>query len=203
MFDFNLDELVIASSNKDKFTEIQDLLNPIKCISQDIYNIPSVAETGETFIENALIKARHTAAIVNKPVLADDSGLVVCALDGKPGVHSARFAGEDATSKDNIKLLLDKMSEIPFAQRQAYFYCVLILLRASNDPAPIIATGKLSGFISQEIKGNKGFGYDPVFFLPQYHCNVAELPLQIKNQISHRAIALNKLLTKIKKHDEY
>lgn len=195
----NLKEVILASNNKNKLLELEAILAPIKCISQQDCNIHEVEETGLTFIENAIIKARHASKISNKPALADDSGLVVEALDGRPGIYSARFAGINATDEDNINLLLKEMINIPFTQRKAYFYTVIVLIEHELDPTPIIATGKLSGFISIKAKGTHGFGYDPVFYLPEYDCNVAELTADIKNKISHRAQALTKLREQLKK----
>lgn len=191
-----IQEIVLASGNAHKLLELKSLLSPmrIKCISQTDLNIKDAEETGLTFIENAIIKARHASKIANKPALADDSGLVVQALNGNPGIYSARFSGVDASCEENINLLLQKMQDIPFDKRQAYFYTAIVLITHERDPAPIVATGKLSGFISTERKGTNGFGYDSVFYLTNKEYTLAQLPSETKNKISHRAQALNKLM---------
>jgi XTP/dITP diphosphohydrolase len=143
--------------------------------------------------ENAILKARHACRLTQKPALADDSGLVVSALHGQPGIYSARFAGEQASDADNIELLLQKIQMIPEHERHAYFYCAIALVRAEDDPAPLIATGHCHGLIQPTCAGDKGFGYDPIFYLPEHHCTMAQLSLEIKNRISHRAMALQQL----------
>ncbi len=186
-------QLIIASSNPGKLREIRAILSDIECIAQNTLGIDDAEETGLSFIENAIIKARHASRIANKPALADDSGLVVAALQGMPGIYSARFAGALATDKENISLLLSKLENIPPINRSAYFYCVMALVQHANDPTPIIVTGKLPGSIVLEPKGHNGFGYDPVFYLAEHNCTLAQLPAQIKNTISHRAQALSLL----------
>ncbi|RUQ84448.1 RdgB/HAM1 family non-canonical purine NTP pyrophosphatase [Legionella septentrionalis] len=190
-------ELILATGNAGKIAELQSLLAPIHCITQQSLGIDDAEETGLSFIENAILKARHAAAESHKPALADDSGLVVPILDGQPGIYSARFAGPHAGSEDNIALLLEKLQGIPEKQRGAYFYCAIALVKHAKDPTPLIATGKFFGFITLEPKGRQGFGYDPVFYVPQYQCTVAELPAKIKNEISHRALALRSLLANL------
>lgn len=186
-------ELIIATSNPGKFAEFQTLLAPIHCIAPSHIGIDSVEETGLSFIENAIIKARHACRLTQKPALADDSGIVVAALDGAPGIYSARFAGQNATNEDNIELLLERLSNIPSKDRKAYFYCALALVRYENDPTPIIATGQLNGTINNEPRGEQGFGYDPIMYITKYKRTVAELPAEVKNTISHRAHALKHL----------
>lgn len=188
-------ELIIATTNQGKLRELQALLAPIKCLSQKDLQITEVEETGASFIENALIKARHASLIGQMPALADDSGLVVEALNGEPGIFSARFAGPKASDADNIHLLLEKMKDFPFEARKAYFYCAIVLVKHAKDPTPIVCTGKLSGHISVSQEGEKGFGYDPVFYVDSYQTTLANLDLEIKNQISHRAKALKMLKT--------
>lgn len=188
-----INEIVLASDNPGKLQELQELLSPIICISQNTLGIVSAEETGLSFIENALIKARHASKLSNKPALSDDSGLVVPVLNGQPGIYSARFAGSHATSIDNMALLLKKMVAIPDADRYAYFYCAIVLVKSYDDPTPFVATGECHGFINKAQSGSRGFGYDPVFYLPEYQRTFAELPTDIKNTISHRAIALNKI----------
>ncbi len=186
-------ELILATSNPGKVAELQAILSPILCIPQQALAIEDAAETGLSFIENAIIKARHASRMGNKPALADDSGLVVDALNGQPGIYSARFAGIGATNQDNIDLLLQRLIEVPDGQRLAYFYCAIALVQHADDPIPFIATGKLAGSITRQEQGGYGFGYDPVFYLEEYQCTAAQLPAEIKNKISHRAIALTQL----------
>lgn len=185
--------LILATSNKGKIAELQAMLPAFHCISQTSLGITDADETGLSFIENAIIKARHASRLANQPALADDSGLVVNALNGAPGIYSARFAGPSADAHDNINLLLSRLDGIPDEQRSAYFYCAIALVQHADDPTPIIATGKFSGNIMRECRGKHGFGYDPVFYLPDYQCTMAELPSEIKNKISHRALALKQL----------
>ena len=163
------------------------------CISQQAFDIPDADETGLSFVENSLIKARHASLLSKKPALADDSGLVVPMLNGEPGIYSARFAGASAIAKDNIDLLLMRLSDVPKAQRGAYFYCAISYVEHANDPTPLIATGKFSGEISLEPCGEHGFGYDPIFYVPSYDCTLAQLSADIKNKISHRALALQQM----------
>lgn len=186
-------ELILASSNKGKLQELNTLLHPIVCISQSELEILDADETGLSFIENALIKARHASLHAKKAALADDSGLVVPALNGAPGIYSARYAGNKASDSDNIELLLNRMSHLEKDQRKAYFYCAIALVEHANDPTPLIATGLLQGYIINERKGNQGFGYDPIFFIEETQCTAAELSATIKNKISHRAQALSQL----------
>lgn len=190
-----MNELILATSNAGKIKELAAILAPIHCIAQSDLGIESVDETGLSFIENALLKARFASHRANKPALADDSGLVVPALNGEPGIYSARFAGLNVTDTDNIQLLLHKMKSLVGEQREAYFYCAITLVRFANDPTPLVATGVFKGFITQTLQGEGGFGYDPVFYVPQFECTAAELPSTIKNQISHRAKALEQLRT--------
>jgi XTP/dITP diphosphohydrolase len=190
-----MNELILATSNAGKIKELAQLLAPIHCIAQTTLSISSAEETGLSFIENAIIKARHASLLTNKPALADDSGLVVPALDGEPGIYSARYAGADASDKDNIDLLLKKMAHLAQNQRSAYFYCALALVRHAKDPTPIVSTGIFHGVINQHPSGNEGFGYDPIFYVPEHQCTAAQLNATVKNTISHRAQALNQLHT--------
>lgn len=188
-----MQSLILATSNSGKIQEFRHLLAPIHCIPQEELHVTSVPETKITFIENALLKARHASASGKAPALADDSGLVVPALGGEPGIYSARYAGETATSQDNNALLLEKLKAIPRNQWQAYFYCVLVLVLHPQDPTPMIAYGKIEGLITDTPLGGHGFGYDPIFYLPNYRCTMAELAIENKNTISHRAHALQQL----------
>lgn len=186
-------KIVLATGNAGKIAELKTLLTAYECLPQSAYDIGSIDETGLSFVENALLKARHASRLSGLPALADDSGLVVEALNGAPGIYSSRFAGETATDADNIALLLDKLSHIPANQRQAFFYCALVIVRHAADPMPIIACGSIEGVIAQTPSGQHGFGYDPVFYLPAYQCTMAECPASLKNTISHRAQALSQL----------
>lgn len=188
-----MNEIILATSNAGKIRELSALLAPLTCISQASLGITDAIENGLCFVENALIKARHASRIANRPALADDSGLVVPILDGAPGIYSSRFAGEKATDDANIALLLEKLKQTPDNQRQAFFYCAIVLVQHPNDPTPIIACGKLEGEISRAAVGEQGFGYDPVFYLTSQQCTMAQLPAKIKNTISHRAQALFQL----------
>ena len=190
-------EIILATGNQGKIKELQGLLSPLKCTPQKKYDISEADETGLTFIENALIKARHASSIAQMPALADDSGLVVLALEGRPGIYSSRFAGPDASDQDNIDKLLTELKDTPEYLRQAYFYCTMVLIEHPKDPTPIIATGKIEGVISTHATGEHGFGYDPVFFLPNHQKTMADLEDHVKNKISHRAIAMKSLLAQL------
>ncbi|HDO7804381.1 TPA: RdgB/HAM1 family non-canonical purine NTP pyrophosphatase [Legionella pneumophila] len=186
-------EIILATSNPGKIKELEQLLAPTICIPQADLGIFDAEETGLSFIENAILKARHASSLANKPALADDSGLVVPSLNGEPGIYSARYAGRKANDEDNIQQLLSKMADLSQEQRQAYFFCAIALMQHAKDPTPLIATGVFHGVISMKPSGTNGFGYDPVFYLNEYQCTAAELPAKIKNRISHRAKALNQL----------
>lgn len=186
-------ELVLATNNPGKIKELEHLLDPIHCIPQIHLNISPAEETGLSFIENAILKARHAANLSQKPALADDSGLIVPALHGQPGIYSSRFSGANATDSTNIHKLLKLLEDTPDEQRGACFYCVIAVVRYENDPAPLIATGQVKGFITRKLTGEEGFGYDSVFYIPTLESTAAQLPLRIKNQISHRAKALKKI----------
>lgn len=196
-----MNELILATSNKGKIKELNAILAPIVCISQADLGVEDAEETGLSFIENALIKARHACRVTQKPALADDSGLVVPALNGAPGIYSARYAGQQANDSNNIELLLRNMEHLADEQRQAYFYCAIALVQHAQDPTPIIATGIFHGRIIRERRGEQGFGYDPIFFVEQQQCTAAELSASIKNTISHRAQALQHLQQLIARHE--
>jgi XTP/dITP diphosphohydrolase len=184
---------VLASDNEHKLREIRDVLPAnVQLMKQSDFDIESAAETGLTFIENALLKARHATAASGLPAIADDSGLEVDALSGQPGIYSSRFAGEHASDSENVQKLLTEM--VGCEARSARFRCVIVMLRHEFDPAPVIAQGSLEGEILSEIRGSAGFGYDPIFFLPDRNKTVAELSLSAKNRISHRAQALQLLI---------
>lgn len=188
-----MDEIILATGNAGKVAELQAMLAPVRCIPQKSLGIKDVPETGISFIENALIKARHASSEAQKPALADDSGLVVPALEGAPGIFSARFAGPDATDAQNIALLLNRMHLLEGNARAAFFYCAIVIVRHAKDPTPLVATGVLHGVIADAPRGSQGFGYDPVFIVPGHHLTAAELAPGVKNTISHRARALLEL----------
>lgn len=191
-----MNEMILATGNKGKIAELEAILSPIQCIPQSSLSISDAEETGLSFIENAIIKARHASRMGNRPALADDSGLVVPALNGEPGIYSARYSGTDANDAQNIDLLLSRLKDYQGEKRQAFFYCAIALVRFADDPTPLIATGQLWGEIALTRKGNHGFGYDPVFYLKEQGCTLAELSSSIKNTISHRAKALQMLKEK-------
>lgn len=189
--------VVLASSNQGKCKEFAELLKglSIDLIPQSAFKVQDAQETGLTFIENALIKARHAAQETGLPALADDSGLVVDALNGEPGIYSARYAGEEANAKNNIEKLLQAMQGVK--HRQAAFHCVLAFMRHAKDPTPIICHGKWQGLILDQARGVQGFGYDPIFYLPSEQKSVAELDSSLKNRLSHRAMAFNQLMKQL------
>lgn len=194
-----MQKIVLATNNIDKIREFTHLFKdlPVTIISQTEFKIKEPDETGATFVENAIIKARNACKFSGLPALADDSGLTVDALNGAPGIFSARFAGSNVTyqqnSAKNIEKVLTLMQDIPQEKRTARFHCVLVLLKHADDPAPIIAHGIWEGSILFAPKGTNGFGYDPILFVPTHNCSAAELLPEIKNQISHRAQACKKL----------
>ncbi|MCH9757022.1 MAG: RdgB/HAM1 family non-canonical purine NTP pyrophosphatase [Gammaproteobacteria bacterium] len=187
--------IILATSNAGKIKEFRALLSPRECIPQKELNISDADETGSTFIENALLKARHASHISNMPAMADDSGLVIPALKGKPGIYSSRFAGVHATDGDNIKRVLHLLEDVSQQDTgiEAFFYSAVVLIQHADDPTPLFGTGILKGQIVSTPKGTHGFGYDPIFYLPDQECTLAELPLDIKNTFSHRARALQAL----------
>lgn len=193
-----MNSIVIATHNVDKLHELQVLLkdNPFK-IEAPPDDLPEVEETGLTFVENALLKARSTSAFTGKPALGDDSGLVVPYLHGAPGIYSARYAGTPTDFSRNIAKLLDELKNAADNQRQAFFYCCLVLLRHADDPLPIIAEGIWHGEIMQKPAGIHGFGYDPVFLVPNKKCSAAELLPEVKNSMSHRSLAIHQLREKL------
>ena len=195
-----LEKLVLASGNAGKLKELAHMLKPLdtEVVSQQAFNVPEVDETGLTFVENALLKARAAARISKLPALGDDSGLVVDALDGQPGIYSARFAGDKASDADNNALLLEKLSGLPAERRGASFYCCLVMLRHANDPAPLIVTGTWYGHILEAPRGQQGFGYDPLFHDAQLGATAAELSMAEKARVSHRGQALTKLIEALK-----
>jgi XTP/dITP diphosphohydrolase len=194
--------LTIATHNRNKFKEIADILSPIECQDCSHLQMAQVEETGLSFIENALIKARNFSKLANIPCIGDDSGLVVPALGGRPGIYSARFSGLNATDEKNRLHLLACMKNIPNDARHAYFYCAVVYVQHSQDPTPIIALGQWHGAILHEERGEHGFGYDSVFFVPSHQCSAGELSPQEKNRISHRAQALSSLKKQLRLADD-
>jgi len=191
-----MSQIVLATGNQGKVKELAAMLAPLNLnvVAQSEFNVPDVPETGTTFVENAIIKARHAAKLTGKPAIADDSGLEVQALGGAPGIYSARFSGEDATDQSNIDKLLVSLANVGSEQRKARFVCVLVYMRHENDPTPIICQGFWEGEITQQQEGREGFGYDPVFFVPSEQCTSAQLEKSVKNRLSHRAQALKALI---------
>ncbi|UCV22590.1 RdgB/HAM1 family non-canonical purine NTP pyrophosphatase [Ferribacterium limneticum] len=190
-------KLVLASNNAKKMKELNALLAPLgfEVIPQGQLGIPEAEEPHCTFVENALAKARHAAEASGLPALADDSGLCVAALGGAPGVYSARYAGEPKSdARNNEKLLADLASQ---SDRRAHFACVLVLVRSADDPQPIIAEGEWHGTILDAQRGADGFGYDPLFYIPTHCQTAAELDGAIKNQLSHRGQAMQKLISRL------
>jgi XTP/dITP diphosphohydrolase len=183
---------VVATSNRAKLEELRALLegSGIVLRSQTDFGIEGPEETAPTFVENALLKARHAARAAGLPTLAEDSGLCVAALGGAPGVRSARFAGAHCSSTDNVQRLLSLLETVPEERREAEFRCVVVAIRGPLDPAPLIASGSWRGRIAQAPRGAGGFGYDPVFVDPTLAATAAELPFATKNRVSHRARAV-------------
>ncbi|PSW07810.1 non-canonical purine NTP pyrophosphatase [Photobacterium rosenbergii] len=195
-----MSKLVLATGNQGKVKEMASLLADFgfDVVAQSDYNVSSVAETGTTFIENAIIKARHAAKETGLPAIADDSGLEVDYLKGAPGIYSARFAGIDASDEENLQKLLKEMEGVADEQRTARFHCVLVMMRHENDPTPLVCHGSWEGKILTETHGENGFGYDPIFWVPEDQCSSAELEPTRKKQLSHRGKALAKLFAALK-----
>jgi XTP/dITP diphosphohydrolase len=196
-------QLVLASGNPGKLRELSAILDELgyQLHAQSEFGVDEVAETGTTFVENAIIKARHAATITGLPALADDSGIEVDALDGAPGVYSARFAGANADDAANNALLVDKLRNVPPAERRARYRAVIVLMRYAADPSPLICEGSWEGMIQLDPAGDGGFGYDPYFFLPDLGCTSAQLSASEKNRLSHRGAALQELKRKLKEQD--
>jgi XTP/dITP diphosphohydrolase len=185
-------QIVLASSNPGKVREINQMLEGLHLtvVPQSDFKVPDADETGLTFIENALLKARNATRRTGLPAIADDSGLEVDYLNGAPGIFSARYAGKGASDEQNLKKLLDELEGIPEAERSARFQCLMVYLRHEFDPTPVICQGTWEGRILFEPRGTNGFGYDPIFFVPTHNCSSAELPPEVKNKLSHRGQAL-------------
>lgn len=190
--------IVIASSNPGKIRELQSLFGGHYLLRpQSDFGIESASEGGKSFIENAILKARHAAHHAKLPAIADDSGLEVDALQGRPGVFSARYAGIDATDAENVEKLLKELQDVPLSERAARFHCAIVFMRFADDPVPLIGEGTWHGYIQLQPSGENGFGYDPVFHVVTRQCSAAELDPNVKNQLSHRGQALKNLSAKL------
>lgn len=196
-------DLVLASANQGKIQELQQMLGGlgIKIIPQQTLNIDDVEETGGSFVENAILKARNACEASGLPAIADDSGLEVDFLKGAPGIYSARFAGPMATDQNNIDKLLEQLQDVPLSDRSARYQSVIVLMRHATDPTPIICQGSWEGHIGLEMKGNSGFGYDPIFVVNELDCHAAELDKTTKNRISHRGKAIAHLLQQLRQNN--
>ena len=195
-----LSKLVIASANAGKIRELQSSLKEldITVIPQEELNIPDIEETGLSFVENSILKARNASALSGLPAIADDSGLEVDFLRGAPGIYSARFSGENATDALNREKLLSLLADVPASQRSARYQTVIVFMRHSKDPTPIICQGTWEGQISTEERGSNGFGYDSIFFLPDRNCHAAELDDNTKQKLSHRGKAMSAFLQQLR-----
>jgi len=190
------ERIVLASNNAGKVREINQILvsQAIQVVPQREFDIPDADETGLTFVENAIIKARQAARLSGLPAIADDSGIEVDALKGAPGIYSARYAGPGCSDQDNNRKLLEQLEGVPEAERSARFQCLMVYMRHAEDPTPIICQGTWEGVILTEPRGDNGFGYDPLFWVPDHDCSSAELSAEEKNRLSHRGQALRKML---------
>ncbi len=190
-------KIVLASNNPGKVREINQMLTgfDMQVLPQSEFNIEEVEETGLSFVENAILKARNAAKHSGQPAIADDSGLEVDALKGAPGIYSARFAGVGASDEQNLQKLLNDLEDVPEAERSARFQCLMVYMRHETDPTPMIFQGTWEGIITFEAQGENGFGYDPIFYIPTHNCTSAELDSETKNQLSHRGQALKALVS--------
>lgn len=194
-----LQRLILASGNHGKIREFTEILRPLglRPVPQGELGIDACAETGLSFVENAIQKARHASSCSGLPAVADDSGIEVDALQGRPGIYSARYAGTGASDQENNALLLRELAGLPLPRRTARYRCVIVLVRHADDPFPLIADGTWEGLVAEKASGSGGFGYDPLFFLPEQGCTAAELTLEAKNAQGHRGQALRALTRKI------
>ena len=190
-------DIVFASHSAGKIKELSAILAPyqLNVIPQENLNVEDIEETGLSFVENAILKARNAALTTNLPAIADDSGLEIDALNGEPGIYSARYSGQG--SQANIKKALAELKNVPEEKRIARFQCVMVFMRSAKDPTPLIAQGSFEGRILTEQKGEGGFGYDPIFYVPEHDCAAAELAPEQKNKISHRAKALQSMVKQL------
>ncbi|WP_337262203.1 MULTISPECIES: XTP/dITP diphosphatase [unclassified Serratia (in: enterobacteria)] len=191
-----MQKVVLATGNPGKVRELASLLADfgLDVVAQTELGVDSAEETGLTFIENAILKARHAAQVTGLPAIADDSGLAVDALGGAPGIYSARYAGVDASDQQNLDKLLVTLKDVPAGQRAAQFHCVLVYMRHAEDPTPLVFHGNWAGEVTFESAGEGGFGYDPIFYVPELGCTAAELSREKKSAISHRGQALKLML---------
>ena len=197
-------EIVLASSNPGKVREINQLLSTLELHvqPQSEFGVVDAEETGLTFVENAILKARNAAQHTGLPAIADDSGIEVDALNGAPGIYSARFAGDNASDRQNLEKLLAELDGLPEAQRSARFQCLMVFMEHAHDPTPVICQGTWEGRILFAACGDNGFGYDPVFYVATHDCSSAELPADVKNALSHRGQALRQLVTALQRYRE-
>ncbi|MFZ5594728.1 MAG: XTP/dITP diphosphatase [Pseudomonadota bacterium] len=188
--------IILASNNAGKAREIGEMLagHGIEVLPQSAFGVPEIEETGLSFVENAILKARNAAEHTGLPAIADDSGLEVDALNGAPGIYSARYAGPEATDQDNLEKLLAVLAEVPAEQRTARFQCVMVYMSHASDPTPVICQGTWEGSLLTVPQGTNGFGYDPIFLVPRRNRSAAELPADVKNRLSHRGQALRKMI---------
>lgn len=195
-----MSQIVLASGNIGKLRELSQILSPLglKLIAQSDLNVAEAEETGLSFVENAIIKARNAALITGLPAIADDSGIEVDALHGAPGIYSSRYAGPDASDTDNIQALLTAMKDVPENERTARFQCVVVFMRHAEDPTPLICQGSWQGQILQSPSGDEGFGYDPIFWVTETDCTAAELSPEQKHAISHRGKAMRQFMEEFK-----
>jgi XTP/dITP diphosphohydrolase len=195
-----LKRIVLASGNPGKVREIHQLLADLDLdvVPQSEYRVPDAEETGLTFVENAILKARNAALHTGLPAIADDSGIEVDALNGAPGIYSARYAGTGASDQANLEKLLADLAAVAEAQRTARFQCLMVCLRHAHDPTPLICQGTWEGRVLFAPRGEHGFGYDPIFHVPTHDCSSAELPPDVKNALSHRGQALRRLLAALR-----
>jgi len=186
------DTIVLASGNNKKLAELSSILNQfnLNIVPQSEYDVSDAIEDGLSFIENAIIKARHASQITGLPAIADDSGIEVDFLNGRPGIYSARFGGENTNDQKNLNKLLQELQSVPKKQRTARYQCIIVFMRHAEDPTPIISQGSWEGYILESEQGNGGFGYDPIFYCPQSNKSAAQLLPEEKAKISHRGIAL-------------
>jgi XTP/dITP diphosphohydrolase len=195
-------QIVLASSNLNKLKEIRRMLeeehSELNVVAQTEFGLPEIIETGLTFVENAILKARHACQNTGLAAIADDSGLVIDALNGEPGVYSSRYSSLATSDADNVAKVLTMLQDIPQPQRSARFFSIIVFMRHAADPAPIICQGIWEGSILFSARGQNGFGYDPIFYVTSHACSAAELPPEVKNQLSHRGQALRKLLAIMK-----
>ena len=195
-------KVIFASKNSGKTRELSQALKGTEFSIESLVSqkIEAAPETGSSFLENALIKCKSVAEVTGMPTIADDSGLVVPALNGRPGIYSARYSGSGATDEENIQKLIHEMR--PISDRRAFFFCCIVFMVSSDDPFPIFAQGLWRGEILDTPAGSRGFGYDPIFYLPSYLKTAAEIPVELKTSISHRALAIRDFLSIYLKHEE-